>query len=81
MRAEGGFGLTMTCAAHVQKGGQAFEGQLGIWSDAHLPGLARLAGSIRANGSLSAVQLGAEPSPLSEPQYTKILPASATPVS
>ena len=57
MRAEGGFGLTMTCAAHVQKGGQAFEGQLGIWSDAHLPGLARLAGSIRANGSLSAVQL------------------------
>ena len=57
MRAEGGFGLTMTCAAHVQKGGQAFEGQLGIWSDAHLPGLARLADSIRANGSLSAVQL------------------------
>jgi 2,4-dienoyl-CoA reductase-like NADH-dependent reductase (Old Yellow Enzyme family) len=57
MRAEGGFALTMTCAAHVQKGGQAFEGQLGIWSDAHLPGLARLAATIRANGSLSAVQL------------------------
>ncbi len=57
MRAKGGFALTMTCAAHVQKGGQAFEGQLGIWSDAHLPGLSRLAAAIRANGSLSSVQL------------------------
>lgn len=57
MRAEGGFALTMTCAAHAQKGGQAFAGQLGIWSDAHLPGLARLAAAIRAAGSVSAVQL------------------------
>ena len=32
-RAEGGFGLTMTCAAHVQKAGQGFPGQLGIFSD------------------------------------------------
>ena len=43
MRAAGGFGLTMTCAAHVQASGQGFPGQLGAWSDAHLPGLARLA--------------------------------------
>jgi 2,4-dienoyl-CoA reductase-like NADH-dependent reductase (Old Yellow Enzyme family) len=57
MRAQGGFALTMTCAAHVQKGGQAFDGQLGIWSDAHLPGLTRLAAAIRAAGSVSAVQL------------------------
>jgi 2,4-dienoyl-CoA reductase-like NADH-dependent reductase (Old Yellow Enzyme family) len=57
MRAQGGFALTMTCASHVQKGGQAFPGQLGIWSDAHLPGLARLAAAIRAAGSVSAVQL------------------------
>lgn len=57
LRAQGGFALTMTCAAHVQKGGQAFPGQLGIWSDAHLPGLTRLADAIRAAGSLSAVQL------------------------
>jgi 2,4-dienoyl-CoA reductase-like NADH-dependent reductase (Old Yellow Enzyme family) len=57
MRAKGGFALTMTCAAHVQKGGQAFPGQLGIWSDAHLPGLIRLASAIRAEGSVSAVQL------------------------
>ncbi len=57
MRAKGGFALTMTCAAHVQKGGQAFAGQLGIWSDAHLPGLTRLAAAIRSHGSVSAVQL------------------------
>ena len=47
MRAEGGFGLTMTCAAHVQAQGQGFPGQLGIFSDAHLPGLTRLASTIR----------------------------------
>lgn len=56
-RAEGGFALTMTCAAHVQKGGQGFPGQLGIWSDDHLPGLTRLASAIRDHGSLSSVQL------------------------
>ncbi len=57
MRAQGGFGLTMTCAAHVQANGQGFPGQLGIWSDAHLPGLTRLAGAIRDAGSRSSVQL------------------------
>lgn len=56
-RAEGDFSLTMTCAAHVQAGGQGFPGQLGIWSDAHLPGLARLAQGIRAAGSVSSVQI------------------------
>jgi 2,4-dienoyl-CoA reductase-like NADH-dependent reductase (Old Yellow Enzyme family) len=56
-RAEGGFGLTMTAAAHVQKGGQGFPGQIGIWSDDHLPGLTRLAAGIAAAGSLSSVQL------------------------
>lgn len=56
-RAEGGFGLTMTCAAHVQAVGQGFPGQLGIFSDAHLPGLTRLAAAIRAQGSLAVVQL------------------------
>ena len=56
-RAEGGFGLVMTCAAHVQRLGQGFPGQLGIWSDDHLPGLTRLAGALKANGALSAVQL------------------------
>ena len=57
MRAQGGFGLTMTCAAHVQANGQGFAGQLGIWSDAHIPGLTRLADAIRTAGSRSSVQL------------------------
>lgn len=56
-RAQGGFGLVMTAAAHVQKGGQGFPGQLGIWSDDHLPGLTRVARGIRAHGALSSVQL------------------------
>lgn len=57
MRAKGGFGLTMTCAAHVQAVGQGFPGQLGVWSDDHIEGLSRLAAAIRAEGSVSCVQL------------------------
>jgi 2,4-dienoyl-CoA reductase-like NADH-dependent reductase (Old Yellow Enzyme family) len=57
MRARGGFGLVMTCAAHVQAQGQGFPGQLGVFSDSHLEGLGRLATEIRRHGSLSFVQL------------------------
>lgn len=57
MRARGGFGLTMTCAAHVQAQGRGFPGQLGIFDDAHVAGLERLASEIREAGSLSSVQL------------------------
>lgn len=56
-RAEGGFGLTMTCASHVQAEGKGFPGQLGIFSDDHIPGLTRLAKAIKANNSISIVQL------------------------
>lgn len=56
-RAEGGFGLTMTAAAHVQAIGQGFPGQLGIFSDDHIPALTALADRIRVAGSLSSVQL------------------------
>lgn len=57
MRARGGFGLTMTCAAHVQAQGQGFPGQLGVFSDAHLPGLARLAAALKAHPTVAVVQL------------------------
>ncbi len=56
-RAEGGFGLTMTCAAHVQAAGQGFPGQLGVWDDRHLPGLTRLAAALNTAGTHSVVQL------------------------
>jgi 2,4-dienoyl-CoA reductase-like NADH-dependent reductase (Old Yellow Enzyme family) len=57
MRAAGGFGLTMTCASHVQAVGQGFPGQLGIFSDDHVEGLTGLAAAIKAEGSLAVVQL------------------------
>ena len=57
MRARGGFGLTMTCASHVQAIGKGFPGQLGCFSDDHLEGLTRLATGIKAEQSLAVVQL------------------------
>lgn len=57
MRAQGGFGLTMTCASHVNRQGQGFAGQLGCFGDEHIPGLTRLARDIKAAGSLAVVQL------------------------
>jgi 2,4-dienoyl-CoA reductase-like NADH-dependent reductase (Old Yellow Enzyme family) len=57
MRADGGFGLVMTCAAHVQAVGQGFPGQLGVFGDEHLEGLTRLAAAIHAKGAVSSVQL------------------------
>jgi 2,4-dienoyl-CoA reductase-like NADH-dependent reductase (Old Yellow Enzyme family) len=57
LRAKGGFGLTMTCASHVQAVGKGFSGQLGCFSDDHLAGLSRLASAIRAEGSLAVIQL------------------------
>jgi 2,4-dienoyl-CoA reductase-like NADH-dependent reductase (Old Yellow Enzyme family) len=57
MRARGGFGLTMTCAAHVQAVGQGFPGQLGIFGDEHMTGLTRLAKNIREHDSVAIIQL------------------------
>lgn len=57
MRAEGGFALTMTCAASVQEEGVGFPGQLGFHDEKHLPGLTRLAAKINEEGSHSVVQL------------------------
>jgi 2,4-dienoyl-CoA reductase-like NADH-dependent reductase (Old Yellow Enzyme family) len=56
-RARGGFALTMTCAAHVQRIGQGFPGQLGVFGDQHLEGLTRLAAKIREYGSIAVAQL------------------------
>ncbi len=56
-RAKGGFALTMTCAAHVQRVGQGFPGQLGVFGDEHLAGLTRLAAKIKSYDSIAVVQL------------------------
>jgi 2,4-dienoyl-CoA reductase-like NADH-dependent reductase (Old Yellow Enzyme family) len=56
-RAEGGFGLTMTCAATTQKEGIGFPGQLGVYDDNQIEGLKRLADGIKAHHSHAIVQL------------------------
>lgn len=57
MRAKGGFGLTMTCASHVQFIGKGFPGQLGIYDDSQIEGHQRLVKGIKANNSLAIIQL------------------------
>lgn len=56
-RAEGGFGLVCTCAAYVAKDGKAWDGELGVDSDADVPGLTRLATAIKRHGATAYVQL------------------------
>jgi 2,4-dienoyl-CoA reductase-like NADH-dependent reductase (Old Yellow Enzyme family) len=56
-RAEGGFGIVTTAAAHVDEGGQGWEGEMGVWGDHQLPRLTELAEGLRARGSLSLVQI------------------------
>lgn len=57
MRAKGQFGITMTCASHVQAVGKGFPGQLGIFGDEHIEGHRRLAKEIQSYGSLALIQL------------------------
>jgi 2,4-dienoyl-CoA reductase-like NADH-dependent reductase (Old Yellow Enzyme family) len=57
MRAEGQFGLVMTCASHVQEIGKGFSGQLGLFSDKHIEGHQRLTSEIKSFGSLAVIQL------------------------
>jgi 2,4-dienoyl-CoA reductase-like NADH-dependent reductase (Old Yellow Enzyme family) len=57
MRATGGFGVVTTCAAHVTTDGQGWKGELGVWKDAHVPGLARLAASLKGRGAVPIAQI------------------------
>jgi 2,4-dienoyl-CoA reductase-like NADH-dependent reductase (Old Yellow Enzyme family) len=56
-RARGGFGITSTCAAHVSRDGRGFPGELGVFDDALLPGLEKLATMMRESESLGLVQI------------------------
>ena len=47
----------MTCASHVQKNGQGFPGQLGIFSDELIEGHQKLTKAIHQEGSLAVIQL------------------------
>ncbi len=56
MRAEGGFGLTMTCAAYVQAN-RGMPGQIAMFSDDHIASFKPLVTKIRAQQSIAIMQL------------------------
>ncbi|CAA9271454.1 MAG: Probable NADH-dependent flavin oxidoreductase yqiG (EC [uncultured Arthrobacter sp.] len=55
--AAGGYSMIMTAGMNVQRNGQSFAGQPGIYDDRHLDGLTEIASIIRDAGSASSVQL------------------------
>ncbi|HZP95518.1 MAG TPA: NADH:flavin oxidoreductase/NADH oxidase [Candidatus Limnocylindria bacterium] len=56
-RAVGGAGLVVAEATAVEARGRISPADLGIWSDAHVPPLARIARSIERNGAVPGIQL------------------------
>src|ERR1700689_1930913 len=56
-RATRGAGGAMTEAASVSPEGRITPGDLGIWSDDHIPQLARITTFLREHGSVPAIQL------------------------
>jgi 2,4-dienoyl-CoA reductase-like NADH-dependent reductase (Old Yellow Enzyme family) len=57
LRAEGGFGGVVTCAAHVREDAQGFDGELGVFDDVHVEGLSQLAAELGRSGCACYVQL------------------------
>lgn len=55
--AVGGFGTVMTEALMVTQQGRNTYGDLGIWSDDHIPALKRIASFVKSQGALAAAQL------------------------
>ena len=56
-RSVGGAGLVFTEATAVTADGRISPRDLGIWADAHVDGLARIARFVRAQGSVAGIQL------------------------
>jgi 2,4-dienoyl-CoA reductase-like NADH-dependent reductase (Old Yellow Enzyme family) len=55
--AQGGAGAVFAEATAVGKAGRITHGDLGVWSDEHVPGLRRIAEFLKANGAAPAIQL------------------------
>src|SRR5215207_3369786 len=53
----GGFGLVMVEATGVTPEGRISHGDVGLWSDEHVSGLARVVDFLHAEGSLAGIQL------------------------
>lgn len=56
-RAQGGAGLVILEAAAVDPVGRISPGDLGLWSDAHIPALERIVQFIHSQGARAAIQL------------------------
>lgn len=56
--AAGGAGLVMLESTKVERRGCGTVGDLGLWDDAFVPGLARVAGFVRECGAAAGIQLG-----------------------
>ncbi|HYL23259.1 MAG TPA: NADH:flavin oxidoreductase/NADH oxidase [Burkholderiales bacterium] len=55
--AQGGAGIVFVEATAVEARGRITHGDTGIWHDAHIPGLARIAAFVKSQGALPAIQL------------------------
>lgn len=55
--AQGGAGLIFTEAAAVEMQGRITHGDVGIWSDEHVAGLARIVSFLKSHGAVTAIQL------------------------
>lgn len=53
----GGFGLLMVEATAVSPEGRITHGDLGLWDDAHIPGLARIAAFAKSYGATPGIQI------------------------
>jgi 2,4-dienoyl-CoA reductase-like NADH-dependent reductase (Old Yellow Enzyme family) len=56
-RAQGGAGLVIFEAAAILPEGRISPGDLGLWSDAHIPALSRIVQFIHSQGARAAIQL------------------------
>lgn len=57
LRAQGGFGMIISAASHVQPNAKAWVGQMGCFADAHIDGLSKLAAIGKKNNALTILQL------------------------
>ncbi|UPG95906.1 NADH:flavin oxidoreductase/NADH oxidase [Luteibacter aegosomatissinici] len=55
--AMGGFGLIMVEATAVVPEGRITHGDLGLWSDDHIPGLRRIAEALKMYGAVAGIQI------------------------
>ena len=55
--AQGGAGIVFVEATAVEARGRITHGDTGIWDEAHVPGLARIAAFVKSQGALPGIQL------------------------